>query len=667
MIAEFGHFLLILALFSAITQAVIPLYGAHVKDYSMALTGRQASICQFILVGGSFCCLTYLYINSDFSVLNVVQNSHTDKPLIYKISGVWGNHEGSLLLWVLILALFGAALAVFGKNLPPFFHAKVLSIQALIGIGFYLLIILTSNPFERVLHPPLNGNDLNPLLQDPGLAFHPPMLYLGYVGFSIAFSFAIAALLDGEVNSSWARWVRPWTLAAWSFLTGGIALGSWWAYYELGWGGWWFWDPVENASFMPWLTGTALLHSAIVVEKRETLKGWTVLLAIIAFSMSLLGTFLVRSGVLTSVHAFATDPTRGVFILGLLTLVIGGSLTLFALRGPQLKNLGVFKPISREGALLLNNLLIVTAMTTILLGTLYPLFLEVIQEKKISVGPPFFNYVFIPMMIPTIIAMGIGPYLNWKRSDFTAALLRLRVVFFLSIIAAFLTWHYQTDGPFIGVIGIALSVWLGGAAIAEVAERISLFKSSLLKSIQRLIRIPRATWGMTLGHFGLAITIAGITGAGAWKVESIQTMEPGEKVNVAGYIFTFLGSDTGNGPNYKFVRGKFQVHKSNSLIANLNAEKRKYNVSGTSTTEAAIHTTFAGDLYAVIGEKEGSSGAYVTRLYFNPLVVWMWIGAAVMMLGGGLSVTDFRYRVGLSDKKRNKYKISKIQFEKAGT
>lgn len=448
MTAELGHFTLVMALFVACTQATIPLFGAQTQNISLASLGKTTSICQFFLIGTAFICLTHLYITSDFSVLNVVQNSHSEKPLLYKISGVWGNHEGSLLLWVLILALFGAALAIFGKNLPPFFHARILAVQAMIAIGFYLLILLTSNPFQRVLSPPLNGNDLNPLLQDPGLAFHPPMLYLGYVGFSVAFSFAIAALIEGKVDSTWARWVRPWTLVAWTFLTGGIALGSWWAYYELGWGGWWFWDPVENASFMPWLAGTALLHSSIVVEKRESLKGWTVLLAIVAFSMSLLGTFLVRSGILTSVHAFATDPTRGIFILVLLTIVIGGSLGLFALRGPQLKNTGLFQPISREGALLFNNLILITAMSAILLGTLYPLFLDAIQGSKISVGPPFFNSVFIPFVLPMIAIMAIGPLLNWKRGDLVSALRCLNIVFLLSLVAGAATWSANTDGPF---------------------------------------------------------------------------------------------------------------------------------------------------------------------------------------------------------------------------
>jgi len=652
MTAELGNFALILALFVALIQASLPLIGAQRNHKPWIALSKPTAYCQFALVVISFACLTYLHVTSDFSVVNVVQNSHTDKPMLYKISGVWGNHEGSLLLWVLILSVYGAAVALFGANLPPAFRSRVLAVQAMIASGFYLFMLLTSNPFERIMPAPLNGRDLNPLLQDPGLAIHPPMLYLGYVGFSIAFSFAIAALIEGRVDAAWARWVRPWTLAAWMFLTGGIALGSWWAYYELGWGGWWFWDPVENASFMPWLAGTALLHSAVVVEKRDTLKGWTVLLAIVAFSMSLLGTFLVRSGVITSVHAFATDPARGVFILALLVVVIGGSLALFAWRGPQLKSSGLFKPISREGALLFNNLVMTIAAAVVLLGTLYPLFLDAIGGTKVSVGAPFFNAVFIPLMIPMIFAMAIGPYLHWKRGDLIAALTRLRFIFMLSIVAGAATWAVESDGPFMGVIGIALAVWLGGSTLAELAGRIHLMRTNLAESYRRLIRIPRATWGMTLGHFGLALAIAGMTGAGAWKSESIQTMKQGDKVTVSGYEFTFDGAEQSKGPNYDILTGKFTVHKDGDLVVKLLAEKRAYRVRNMPTTEAAIYTMLSGDLYAVIGDQEGNSGKFVTRLYFNPLVVWMWIGSIIMVLGGAISVTDVRHRVGVPQRNR---------------
>ncbi len=645
MTAELGHFTLILALAVALVQATLPLIGAARDDAAWMALARPAAMFQFLLVAISFGCLTHLYVTSDFSVVNVVSNSNTAMPMLYKVSGVWGNHEGSLLLWVLILAIFGAAVAAFGRNLPPALRARVLSVQSMIAVGFYLFILFTSNPFERVFPVPLNGRELNPLLQDPGLAFHPPMLYLGYVGFSMAFSFAIAALIEGRVDAAWARWVRPWTLAAWAFLTGGIALGSWWAYYELGWGGWWFWDPVENASFMPWLAGTALLHSATVVEKRDSLKGWTILLAIVTFSLSLLGTFLVRSGVLTSVHAFATDPTRGVFILALLVVVIGGSLALFAWRGPQLKSTGLFQPISREGALLFNNLVMTTAAAAVLLGTLYPLFLDAVGGAKVSVGPPFFNAVFIPLMIPMIAAMAFGPLLNWKRGDIGAAFSRLKIAFVLALVATIATWAWQTDGPIFATLAMGLAVWLGVGTMAELAGRLRLF-SAPAGIWSRLIRTPRASWGMVLGHLGLAIAIAGMAGAGGWTKESIQTMKPGQTVDVSGYEFTFKGADQAQGPNYTAVTGTFEVRHGGESVATLVAEKRNYPVGGMPTTEAAIHTMWSGDLYAVIGDAEGTDGTYVTRLYFNPLVVWMWMGTLIMVFGATLSLTDRRYRVG---------------------
>jgi len=646
MTAEAGHFALILALMIAAVQATLPLVGAHRDNTEWMAVAKPAALMQLAMVVISFGCLTQLYLSSDFSVLNVVQNSHTAKPLIYKIAGVWANHEGSLLLWVLILTLFGSAVAAFGTNLPPGLKARVLSIQAMIAVGFYLFMLLTSNPFERVEIPPINGQDLNPLLQDPGLAIHPPMLYLGYVGFSMAFSFAIAALLEGRVDAAWARWVRPWTLAAWCFLTAGIALGSWWAYYELGWGGWWFWDPVENTSFMPWLAGTALLHSSTVVEKRDTLKGWTTLLAIIAFSLSLLGTFLVRSGVLTSVHTFAADPARGVFILALLVVVIGGSLALYAWRAPSLVSTGVFQPISREGALLLNNLIMATAAAAVLLGTLYPLLLDAVGGDKISVGPPFFNSVFIPLMMPMVAAMAVGPMLSWKRADLKPALNRLWAAMGFAVLVMLAVWSWIADGPFMGVIGAGLAAWLFAGTLSELAGRIRLFQVPFAESLRRLARTPRASWGMTLGHLGLAVTIAGMTGAGAWRTESIQAMKPGDTVTVAGYDFTFDGAKPGNGPNYTLIRGTFHVVRNGRAVATLHPEKRVYNVSKRPTTEAGIHTMFLGDLYAVVGDKDSATGTYVTRLYFNPLVAWMWGGVLIMVGGGLLSLTDRRHRIG---------------------
>ena len=645
MIAELGHFTLILALTVALVQAFFPLLGAQQGNNVWIALAQPSALCQFMLVAISFGCLTQLYVTSDFSVVNVVKNSNTAMPMLYKISGVWGNHEGSLLLWVLILAIFGGAVAAFGNNLPPEFRARVLSVQSMIAIGFYTFILFTSNPFERVFPPPMNGRDLNPLLQDPGLAFHPPMLYLGYVGFSMAFSFAIAALIEGRVDAAWARWVRPWTLAAWLFLTSGITLGSWWAYYELGWGGWWYWDPVENASFMPWLAGTALLHSATVVEKRDSLKGWTILLAIITFSLSLLGTFLVRSGVLTSVHTFATDPARGIFILGLLILVIGGSLALFAWRGPKLVNTGFFQPISREGALLFNNLVMITAAAAVLLGTLYPLFLDAVGGGKVSVGPPFFNAVFIPIMIPMIVAMAVGPFLNWKRGDLASAFSRLKTALILASITTAVTWIWQNDGPIAATLGMGLAAWLGIGTLSELLVKLRVFQSPA-GVWDRLKRLPRYNWGMSLGHFGLALAIAGMAGAGGWTKESIQTMRPGETVTVSSYNFNFKGAENLHGPNYTSVVGNFVVAHEGKKVANLFAEKRTYLVTGMLTTEAGIHTMLSGDLYAVIGDAEGTEGAFVTRLYFNPLVVWMWIGSLVMVFGATLSLTDHRYRIG---------------------
>jgi len=653
MIAELGHYTLVLAFFVATTQAILPMIGAQTGNIRFMSIAKPTAIVQVVLVLISFASLTYLYITSDFSVINVVQNSHTDKPFIYKISGVWANHEGSLLLWTLILALFGSMVAIFGENLPPKLKARVLSVQAMIAVGFYLFMLLTSNPFDRLFPLPLNGQDLNPLLQDPGLAMHPPMLYLGYVGFSITFSFAIAALIEGKVDAAWARWVRPWTLTAWLFLTGGIALGSWWAYYELGWGGWWFWDPVENSSFMPWLVGTALLHSASVVEKRNALKSWTILLAIITFSFSLLGTFLVRSGVLTSVHAFASDPARGVFILFLLITVTGGSLFLYAMRAPKLSGGGLFQPVSREGALLLNNIGMTIGATVVLLGTLYPLFLDATTGNKVSVGAPFFIKVFIPLMVPILFAMAIGPFLNWKRSDLRAVMPRLWLAGLLAFITMGGAWMYLNDGPFLGVVGIGIAVWIFIGSLVELGERVRLFKVPFAKSLNYLLRIPRATWGMTLGHIGMAIAIAGMAGAGTWSIEKTQSMKPGDSVTVSGYEYIFQGAEIKDGPNYTATVGSFIVKRDGKEFIKLYPENRIYNVSKRPTTEAAIYPTFFGDLYAVIGDaSKTEKGRFVTRLYFNPLVGWMWFGSIMMVFAGAISLSDRRHRIGAPKKNR---------------
>jgi len=654
MIPEIGHFALILALFVAIVQAVVPLIGAQRGDRAWMEVARMGAFAQFLLIAIAFGALTWAYVTSDFSVLNVAENSHTDKPMLYKVSGVWANHEGSMLLWVLILSIYGMAVSLFGRNLPPALRARALAVQAMIAIGFILFILVTSNPFARVDPAPTNGSGLNPLLQDPGLAFHPPFLYLGYVGFSMAFSFAVAALIEGRVDAAWARWVRPWTLAAWCFLTLGIALGSWWAYYTLGWGGWWYWDPVENASFMPWLVGTALLHSAIVVEKRDTMKGWTILLAIVAFSLSLLGTFLVRSGVLTSVHSFASDPARGVFVLGLLIVVTGGSLTLFAFRAPSLKGGGLFAPLSREGSLLFNNILLSTAAGTVLLGTLYPLIADAFNLGKVSVGPPFFNAVFVPLMVPLVATMAVGPMLSWKRGDLAGALSRLKFVALATLAAAIATWLLAGgSGKALGTgMGLAMAAWLLLATIWEWAERVRLFRVPLAEALARAKHLPRSAYGMTLAHGGLAVVIAGITGSYAWTTEKIQVMHLGDSVNVAGYELTLTGVVDGvPGPNYTASRATFLVTQGGQIIAEMKPEKRLYTMPPRPTTDAAIRTNLIGDLYAVIGEPDGSGG-WVTRLYYNMLVPWIFIGALFMVAGGLLSLSDRRHRIGAPVKRK---------------
>ena len=649
MIAEIGHFALALALMAALFQAVVPLAGAANGNMRWMEFGRSCAHVQMVLITISFAALTYSFVVSDFSVRIVIANSHSMKPLLYKISGVWGNHEGSMLLWVYILAIYGWAVAMFGRNLPPSLRARVLGVQALIAVGFYLFILLTSNPFDRVPMPPADGQGLNPLLQDPGLAFHPPFLYLGYVGFSIAFSFAIAALIEGRVDAAWARWVRPWTLAAWAFLTVSIGLGSWWAYYELGWGGWWFWDPVENASFMPWLVGTALLHSSIVVEKRNTLKGWTIFLAIIAFSFSLLGTFIVRSGVITSVHSFASDPERGVFILVLLLLVAGGSLALFAWRGPSLKAGGLFQPVSREGALLLNNLLMTIGAAVVLLGTLYPLFMDALGAGKVSVGPPFYNAVWVPLMVPLIMVMAVGPFLAWKRGDIKSALKHLRFAAFLAVgVIALSWWAYGGVSPF-ALAGMGLAAWLIFGTLADIAVRIKLSSMNPARTFNRLVGLPRSSWGVWLAHGGLGIALMGMIGSTVWKVESIQVMDKGETVTVAGYTYTFQGTKVEPGPNYTATIGKLNVTKDGKHVVDLFPENRVYTVQGRPTTEAGIETLLMADLYVALGEVD-PNGGQVVRIFHNPLVLWLWSGLIILVFGSAISLSDRRHRVGAPQK-----------------
>ena len=645
MIIELGHFALALALAVALIQSSVPLIGAARGNVAWMNVARQAAVLQFVLIAFAFGTLIHAFVTSDFSVIGVYQNSHSLKPLVYKISGVWGNHEGSLVLWVTILAVFGALVAVLGRNLPPALRARTLAVQGMISLGFIAFILFTSNPFTRLFPTPEEGNGLNPILQDPGLAVHPPMLYFGYVGFSMAFSFAVAALIEGRVDAAWARWVRPWTLAAWLSLTLGIGLGSWWAYYTLGWGGWWMWDPVENASFLPWLTGTALLHSAIVVEKREALKSWTILLAIVTFSMSLLGTFLVRSGVLTSVHAFASDPTRGIFILMLLGIAIGGSLTLYAIRAPQMDGGGIFAPISREGGLLINNLLLTTACATVFLGTLYPLITETLAGGRISVGEPYFNAVFIPLMVPLFLLMGIGPLLAWKRGDLGGALTRLKVAAGISVGAAAVTMLVAgfALADIGGAFGIAMAAWLGASTLIEWGERVKFGRSG---SWSRIVNLPRAAYGMTIAHFGMAVLIFGVSGASAWKTESIQVQAPGETVQIAGYGLTFKGVEELPVDNYTAERATIEVKRGDNIVAVLHPERRTYVQPPTQTTFSSIHTTYASDLLTTLGEAEGENGAYVTRFYHEPLVPFLWYGILLMFFGGIVSLTDRRHRVG---------------------
>lgn len=645
MIIELGHFALILAAVITAAQMVLPALGAQQRDDRLMAFAEPAAVSQFALLSLAFAALMYAYIVSDFTVANVAANSHSTKPLLYKISGVWGNHEGSMLLWVLILALFGAAVALFGGNLPRSLRANVLSVQASIAFAFLLFILTTSNPFERLDPAPGDGSGLNPILQDPALAFHPPFLYTGYVGFSMAFSFAIAALIEGRTDAAWARWVRPWTLAAWMCLTLGIAMGSWWAYYELGWGGWWFWDPVENASFMPWLAGTALLHSALVMEKREALKIWTILLAILTFSLSLMGTFLVRSGVLSSVHAFAVDPGRGVFVLSIMILFTGGGLALFAYRAQSMSQGGIFAPISREGSLVLNNVLLTTACATVLIGTLYPLALEAVTGAKISVGAPYFNMTFGPLMLPLLFALPFGPFLAWKRGDAHAAAQRLGFAGLLAIIALTLAYALAWRGPWLAPFGVALAVWVMAGAVAEVAFRIKLGAAPIGEVWRRFANLPRSALGTMLAHFGVGLMLLGIVGTTAYRSESIQVMKPGTTTEIAGYTLAFEGARPEKGPNFSEQVGDFVVTRSGAPVTRLAPAKRLYDAPPQPTTEAGIHASWRGDLYVVLGDQQ-PDGAFAVRLYFHPMVRFIWIGTVIMFLGGLASLSDRRLRIG---------------------
>lgn len=646
MIVELGHFALILALMVAVVQTVLPLWGAQSRNAALMALAGPAAVAQFLLIAFAFAVLTYAFVVSDFSLAVVTSNSHTLKPMLYKISGVWGNHEGSLLLWVLILALFGASAAWFGQNLPITLKARVIAVQGSIGVAFLAFLIFTSNPFWRLQVPPLDGQDLNPLLQDPGLAFHPPFLYLGYVGLSMAFSFAVAALIEGRVDAAWARWVRPWTLAAWVFLTIGIALGSWWAYYELGWGGFWFWDPVENASFMPWLLAAALLHSAIVVEKRESLKAWTILLAIMAFGFSLIGTFIVRSGVITSVHSFASDPERGLFILGILAFFTGGALVLFAFRAGTMQAKGLFGLVSRESALVVNNILLAVSAFVVFIGTIWPLVAEMLTGRTISVGEPFFNAAFTPFFVALALILPPGAMLAWKRGDLGRAMRGLVPVALLAIAAGGLAFAMQTGRSALGPIGALLGAWVVLGALWDLWSRTGRSGDRL----GRLMRLPRADWGKAVAHAGLGITIFACAAMNAWAIEDIRIAKVGETFPLGRYEVTLRDVHQEPGPNYLSTMAEMAVTRNGAAVAVLFPEKRIYPVQAMPTTEAAIDYGFWRDLYLVIGDPQ-QGGGWAVRGYVKPFANWIWGGAILMALGGALSLSDRRYRVAAGARK----------------
>ncbi len=645
MTVELGHLALILAFLVAVVQMMVPMIGASRGWSDWMRVAVPAAVVQFGLTLAAFAALMHAFAVSDFSVRLVADNSNSAMAPIYKLAGTWGNHEGSMLLWMLILTLFGAMVAVWGGNLPPSLRARVLSVQATIAVAFFGFILLTSNPFIRLETPPFDGRDLNPLLQDPGLAFHPPFLYLGYVGLSMAYSFAIAALIEGRVDAAWARWVRPWTLLAWVFLTIGIAMGSVWSYYELGWGGWWFWDPVENVSFMPWLISTALLHSAIVVEKRGTLKSWTILLAILAFSFSLIGAFIVRSGIITSVHAFADDPERGVYLLWILAAFIGGSLTLYAWRAPVLRSDAVFGLVSRETGLVLNNLLLVVATLVVFFGTMWPLLAEILTGRKVSVGPPFFDSAFTPFMVALAVILPVFAALPWKRGNIVRVVRGLRGAFALALALGALAWALQTGRSMLAPIGAALAAWLIFGTLSEVFERIRLGRAGLPESLRRARNLPRADWGKAIAHAGLGVTIFGIAAITAWASEDIRAVQPGESFAFGGYELRFDGVAAARGPNYGTETGTVTVLRDGRELGTLHPEKRTYDVQGMATTEAAIDRGFTRDLYVALGDRQ-ADGAWALRSYLKPFANWIWLGALIMAGGGIFSLTDRRYRVG---------------------
>ncbi len=646
MIAEIGHFALLLALMTSIVQSSLPLYGAHRQDRSLMAVGSYCGVISFLLVAIAFVALAASFVNNDFSIKLVANGSQIAKPLIYKITGVWANHEGSMLLWVLILVVFAALIAAFGKNLPAPLKARVLAIQGMIATAFLAFLVFTSNPFERLMDAPADGSGMNPILQDPGLAIHPPCLYLGYVGFSVAFSFALAALIEGKVDAAWARYVRPWVLIAWCFLTLGITLGSFWAYYILGWGGWWFWDPVENVSFMPWLAGTALLHSALVVERRHALVSWTILLSILTFSLSLIGTFVVRSGVLTSVHSFATDPTRGTFILMILMVATGGGLLLYAFRIPAVRQGAPFAAVSRESSLVLNNALLVVAAATVFIGTFYPLLIDLIGRDKISIGPPYYNKTFVPLFVPLLIIMVVGPFLKWKRDDLGPALKKLNAPLAVSVIAIAALSVWTLGSHILAVLGIGLSVWIIVGSFWALAKRVKLWQVPIAQSFSILRSTPRAYFGLFLAHMGLGFVVGAIATVTTWQQENILAMKVGDRTVISTYGVKLVNVENIAGPNYNAERGTFELSSGGLAFKVLTAERRFYPLQQMQTNQTGIRTNLISNVYIAMGDAD-NEGGWTVRIYYHPLAPWLWIGGFTMALGGFVSLSDRRFRVGV--------------------